>query len=247
MSALTATRNHLADLDNDPTTAHMIDGWIVDHGLPPMAATTEAVVSAAQDRNTSDAIYRALLTEHSRSNPLATSLLISAMYPMLRRLASRCRGRFDSPADAEAGCIEAFITVVTNCPERSERLASHLAMTTLNAVAGRQAPKAPPAHAELNEDTAVELRAPDHEHVLGTTGEVLQVIAWGLDAQAISPAEAALLTRLYAPDPTLPEWDELGGSFQSAVARELGISHTTLRYRASQAVRRLRSAVLAAN
>lgn len=84
--------------------------------------------------------------------------------------------------------------------------------------------------------------------ILGPLGEVLEVIHWGLAAGVLSPNDADLLTRMYAPDPDLPEYEELSngrGRFQARIAAELGVSHDALRQSASRAVRRLVEAVVA--
>ena len=67
-------------------------------------------------------------------------------------------------------------------------------------------------------------------------GDLLSCVAWGVDVQAITPEEASMLVRVYAPGP-----NQAGG--HRTVATDLGIREEALRARCSRAVRRLTLAV----
>lgn len=69
-------------------------------------------------------------------------------------------------------------------------------------------------------------------------GDLLEVVAWGIDHQAISSEDASLLVRVYA-----PALGDEGG--HAAVAAELGVKPDALRQRCSRATRALAAAVRA--
>lgn len=215
-----------------------------------------------------DTVLHALLVEHARGSFAAGRAVLQCMLPAVRSIVRRSRRHYGDVQDLEQEAAAAMWDAICHYDlSRGDRVAMRLQGHTLTRVVGDQAPFARGARAsrspqveEIPTDAAVlpSLERPEPEEEghsavfsqasasLGATGEVLDVIAWGIDARVITTEEASLLTRVYAPDPDLPEYAELGagrGTYQKRVADELGISHATLRQRASRAVRRLAEAV----
>ncbi|MCP2265179.1 sigma factor [Promicromonospora thailandica] len=215
-----------------------------------------------------DEVLYALIVEHARGSFAAGRAVLQCMLPAVRAIVRRSRRHYPDVQDLEQEAAAAMWDAITHYDlERSSRVAMRLQGHTLTRVVGDRAPHAQggrvsrgPRVAEIPTDTTtltvLEQPTPPEPRPdavyslasfsLGTTGEVLDVIAWGLDQGALTPEESALLARLYAPDPDLPEYAELGsgrGNYQRRVAQELGLSHAALRQRASRAVRRLAEAV----
>ena len=220
------------------------------------------------DPGVADEVLYALIVEHAGGSFPAGRAVLQCMLPAMRGIVRRSRRHYPDVQDLEQEAAAAMWDAIPHYDlDRSSRVAMRLQGHTLTRVVGDRAPHARgtrasrgPQVAEIPTDayllTAMErpaTPAPEPEVVyslasmsLGTTGEVLDVIAWGLDKGVLTRGESALLARLYAPDPDLPEYAELGsgrGNYQRRVAHELGISHAALRQRASRAVRRLAEAV----
>ncbi|GAA1863545.1 sigma factor [Myceligenerans crystallogenes] len=215
-----------------------------------------------------DTVLHALLVEYAGGNFAAGRVVLQCMLPAVRAIVRRSRRHYRDVQDLEQEAAAAMWDAICRFDlSRTEKVAMRLQGHTLTRVVGDRAPFAQGTRAsraprveEIPTDAAVlpHLERPEPEEPgttavyslasasLGATGEVLDVIAWGLDRGVITAQEASLLTRVYAPDPELPEYAELGtgrGTYQKRVALELGIPHATLRQRASRAVRRLAEAV----
>lgn len=217
-----------------------------------------------------DTVLHALLVEYAGGSFAAGRAVLQCMLPAVRTIVRRSRRHYRDVQDLEQEAAAAmWDAICTYDLTRVDKVAMRLQGHTLTRVVGDRAPFARGTRAsrgrqveEIPTDATVlpQLERPEAEEQsttavfslasasLGATGEVLDVIAWGLDTGVITAEEAPLLTRVYAPDPELPEYAELGagrGTYQKRVAMELGISHATLRQRASRAVRRLAEAVRA--
>lgn len=253
--------------------ADRVDDWIQRWpALAPIARFDGGAPGKARfTAPEADEIFAALLEERARGDYPAGRLVLQCMLPAISRMAWRCRGRYEDLDEATSDATAAMWSAIAtyDVARDPSNIARRLWSRTLEAVAG--AARASAAHRRIITVPAVEgeledLHAKSHmqtttgtgdnspvsvddiSHLdLGATGEVLRLIAWGVDVQALSSDEALLLERLYAPDPDRPEYAELQtGRYQECIARQLGISHAALRARASRAVRRLARAVQAA-
>jgi hypothetical protein len=217
--------------------------------LRPYFRTDTRPASAHLDRAQADEILRALLTEHAAGSYPAGRMVLQCMLGAAVTIARRCQGRFSTYDDAIAETVAALWTAIARFPiDHVDRVAGRLHFAVLDAVAGRRTIKVAEHEVPLPFDVLdarallAESATPAVlEHALGITGEVLEVIAWGVDTRALTTDEAALVTRLYV-------IDETGATPDGAtVAAELGITHAALRQRAHRAVRRLAQAVDADN
>lgn len=224
--------------------------------------------SVRLDQAEADEVLHALLAEHAAGSFTAGRAVLQCMLPAVRTIVRRSRRHYPDLQDLEQETAAAMWDAITSYDlARSDRVAMRLQGHTLTRVVGDRAPFAHGSRASRRspveeipteadvlshlERPAVRDEAPEAcfspaSLALGPTGEVLDVIAWGLGQDVLTRDEAALLARLYAPDPDLPEYAELAsgrGNYQKRVAEELGISHAALRQRASRAVRRLAEAV----
>ena len=223
-----------------------------------------------------DALLHRLLVEHVRTGSYpAGRAVLQCMLPAIKGLIARGRRHYEDINDlAQEAAAAMWDAITTYDPAHTDRVAMRLQGHMLTRVIGDLSPHAQSAARPIRSHTpgagitefATEPETlavlMEHDEVdgfsglhsnaalaLGATGEVLDAIAWGLDVEAITPEEASLLTRLYAPDPSLPEYEEIAagrGKYQAKIAAELGVSHDALRQRASRGVRRLAEAVHAA-
>jgi hypothetical protein len=210
-----------------------------------------------------DEILHALLAECAGGSYPAGRTVLQCMVPAMRSIVRRSRRHYPDVADLQAETTAAmWSAIVTYDLSRTARVATRLQGATLTAVVGDGAPHARGRRVSRSGIVA-EVAVPDAElerivdregagfgspaAVLGPTGEVLELVAWGVETATISAEDGALLARLYAPDPGLPEYAELdrGGraAYQARVAAELGLPPATVRQRASRAIRRLARAV----
>ncbi|WP_419708041.1 hypothetical protein [Promicromonospora sp. NFX87] len=247
--------------------ADQLDAWLEAYPCLRDAITpTDAVV----DRSEQDEAFHALLSAHRAGSYAAGRLVLQCMLPAIRKMVARGGHRYGSGHEAAADATAAMWTAIaTHDLDRPSKVVSRLWSRALDAFTrpnGRAATIVEVAASDAmiesvaNSRTRLAGSSADAQHLLGATGEVLEVLAWGLDNGIIRPEEAALLTRLYAPDPDLPEYETLVDTtatdrsgrprphsrFQSRVADELGLSHDVVRQRASRAVRRLAEGVQAA-
>ncbi len=251
--------------------ADRVDDWIQRWpALAPMARIDGGAPGKARfTAPEADEIFAALLQERARGDYPAGRLVLQCMLPAIARMAWRCRGRYEDLDEATSDATAAMWSAIAtyDVARNPSNIARRLWSRTLEAVAG--AARASAAHRRIvtvavsdpvgllddgqgrpltHRETHSPISIEEISHLdLGPTGEVLRLIAWGVDVQALSSDDALLLERLYAPDPDRPEYAELQtGRYQECVARQLGISHAALRARASRAVRRLARAVQAA-
>jgi DNA-directed RNA polymerase specialized sigma24 family protein len=187
------------------------------------------------------------------------------MIPTMRKMVIRSAARYADHDDAAQQAVTAMWQEISEFDlARTQKVAATLNGRTLTRVCGDKAPdvrgrrRSRNTHlideVPMDTQTLVVLAAstPDPAdeifqsiaaRSLGPIGEVLELIAWGLDVKALTAEDAALLAKVYAPD--AGDTSRPGGrSLQLHVAQELGISHAALRKRAERAVRRLASAVL---
>jgi hypothetical protein len=243
------------DLDREWTDLVRSAGFVADTeswldrwpALRPYFRTDARPASARLDRTQADEILGALLAEHSAGSYPAGRMVLQCMLGAAVTIARRCQGRFPTYDDAIAETVTALWTAIaTYEADRTDRVAGRLHFAVLEAVAGRRTIKVADhevplpfdvldAHALMLESAGPAL---DGTHQLGVTGEVLEVIAWGIDAGALTADDAALITRLYVADDTGSTPDG------ATLAAELGVSHPALRQRAHRAVRRLAQAVI---
>lgn len=217
--------------------------------LRPYFRTDARPASARLDRTQADEILGALLTEHAAGSYPAGRMVLQCMLGAAVTIARRCQGRYSTYDDAIAETVAALWTAIASFSvERRDRVAGRLHFAVLEAVAGRRTVKVAEHEVPLPFDVLdahalmVEANSPATTgHQLGVTGEVLEVIAWGVDTRTLTSDEAALITRLYVADDTGTTPDG------ASLAAELGLSHAALRQRAHRAVRRLAEAVHADN
>lgn len=266
----TTTHDLMHDLDHEWVEligtrgfADELAGFIRRH--PRLESLARGPSSARFAPAEADEILLALLNDHLGGSYPAGRAVLQCMVPAVRAIVRRSRRHYPELGDLQAETAGAMWAAITTYDLRQNtRVAMRLHGRTLTAVAGDQAPHArgrrpsrslvvaeiPTDHDVLSsvalEDDDWSPRFSLMSTRLGATGEVLDLIAWGVDAQVVGPEDGALLARLYAPDPDRPEYDELRhgrGAYQKRVADELGMSHANLRQRASRAVRRLAAAV----
>ncbi|WP_298462059.1 hypothetical protein [uncultured Cellulomonas sp.] len=197
--------------------------------------------STRLDRTSADEVLGALLAEHAAGSYAAGRTVLQCMLGSTITIAQRCRARHATLDEAFAETVAAMWTAISTYPlERSGPVATRLHFATLDAVAGRQVRKTHEHEVPLPDEILTAQMARSHvdpcEHTLGSIGEALEVVAWGVDVQAITPAEASLITRLYISDADSP-------TDARSLAVELDITHAALRKRAHRAVRRLAQAV----
>lgn len=257
-----------ANLVQTRSFADEIDGFI--QRFPKLEALGSGAPNARLGAGDADEILHGLLAAYAAGSYPAGRTVLQCMLPAIKAIVRRSRRHYPDVQDLEQEAMAAMWGAINRYDlGHSEKVAMRLHGTTLTYVVGDRAPfahgtrasRAPGLTEIATEDNILELlERPDAADPssetcfslmsasLGPTGEVLDVIAWGVDAGAITSEEANLLARLYAPDPDLPEYAELTsgrGNYQRRVAEELGLSHAALRQRASRAVRRLAEAVQA--
>lgn len=265
MPAFTNVLDHLEsewhDLSATGAFAQEFDRFVAQH--PELARLSQDCTGGLAGEH-ADAVFHALLTEHHSGSYLAGRLVLQCMIPTMRKMVIRSAARYADHDDAAQQAVTAMWQEISEFDlARTQKVAATLNGRTLTRVCGD---KAPDVHGRrrsrnthlidevpMDTQTLVVLAAstPDPAdeffstaaRILGPIGEVLEVIAWGLDVKALTAEDAALLAKVYAPDAR--DTPRPGGrSLQLHVAQELGISHAALRKRAERAVRRLASAVL---
>jgi len=224
------------DLVSTGTFARDSELWLQRWpALLPYFRTDARPAAARLDRTQADEILAALLTEHAAGSYPAGRMVLQCMLGSTVTIARRCQGRFPSYEEAIAETVAAMWTAIASwSPTRTDRVAGRLHFAALDAVAGRRSVRVADHEVPLPFDVLDPLLGESTSaHQLGLTGEVLEVIAWGVDSGALTASEAALVTRLYVPDDAglTPDGATLAG--------ELGISHAALRQRAHRAVRKL--------
>lgn len=206
--------------------------WAAAH--PALSGCRElSDVEAAVTAGAADAVLLALLRLAHDGDELAGRTVLQLMLGKAIRIAGGHAGR-DSRECLEHAAVAALWTVIATYPtdRRPTKVAANIAMDTLGAVSRELAhrrsetPTEPDALASvLGSDSS----AP------ATDVDLTELLAWAVDAGAISAADAGLLIDIYAPAPGLD-----GGA---AAAERAGISWAAARQRASRAVRKIALAV----
>jgi hypothetical protein len=192
-------------------------------------------VEAAVAGDRADAVLLALLRLAHDGDGLAGRVVLQLMLGKAIRIAGGHAGR-DSRECLEHAAVAALWTVIATYPteRRPTKVAANIAMDTLGAVSRELAHRRAETPTEPDTLAAVLGSAP-----AGPAGDVdlAELLAWAVDAGAITTADAALLLDIYAPAPGLA-----GGA---AAAERAGISWAAARQRASRAVRKIALAVRA--
>ncbi|SEF17228.1 hypothetical protein [Jiangella alba] len=194
-------------------------------------ADVEAAVAAAGG---ADAVLIALLRLAHAGDPLAGRTVLQLMLGKAIRIAAGHAGR-DSREALEHAAVAALWTVIATYPttRRPARVAANLAMDTLGVVSRELAHRRTETPAEPDVLAAVAGIGAGDTADTGLT----ELLAWAVDAKAVSVADARLLLDIYAPAPGVE-----GGA---AAAERAGISWAAARQRASRAARRIAVAVRA--
>ncbi|WP_053207995.1 hypothetical protein [Jiangella muralis] len=195
------------------------------------AAVTTAVTTAAGG---ADAVLIALLRLAHAGDALAGRTVLQLMLGKAIRIAAGHAGR-DSREALEHAAVAALWTVIATYPteRRPAKVAANLAMDTLGVVSRELAHRRSETPAEPDVLASVAGTGAGDSENTGLT----ELLAWAVDAGAVSVADARLLFDIYAPAPGVE-----GGA---AAAGRAGISWAAARQRASRAVRRIAVAVRA--
>lgn len=202
----------------------------------------------AGDEQEADRLLLGLVRLAQAGHQLAARVVLQAMLPKLARMSRTTRPSSNDNrrrSDRAHIAVATFWEVIYAYPvsRRRTRVAANLALDTLHRLTTDL--RRPPADIPMDpEETAGRLASTPEEntaHPAGTPSpdaDLLEVIAWALDVEAISPDEATVLVRVYLPS--------AGDSSRAALAERMGISQAALRQRTSRARRRLIAAVRSA-
>ncbi|PZF81009.1 hypothetical protein [Jiangella anatolica] len=187
-------------------------------------------------RLAADAVLLALLRLAHDGEPLAGRTVLQLMLGKAIRIAAGQAGR-DSRECLEHAAVAALWTVIATYPteRRPVKVAANLAMDTLGIVSRELAHGRTEAPSEPGTLAAVLGAGPGDDGAADL--DLAELLAWAVDAGAVSAADAGLLLDIYAPSPGLE-----GGA---AAAERAGLSWPAARQRASRAVRRIALAVQA--
>ncbi|TDD98939.1 hypothetical protein [Jiangella asiatica] len=225
-----------ARLRTDDATAATVAGWAVRH--PALAGCgclddVELAVAGA-DRRGADDLLLALLRLAQSGDGLAGRTVLQLMLGKAIRIATSHAGR-DSRDNLEHAAVAALWATIATYPvaRRPAKVAANLAMDTLGAVSRELAHSRAETPAEPGSvaDALGEAAARDDDGDL----ELVELLAWAVEAGTISAADATLVLDIYAPAP-----GQEGGR---AAAERRGISWPAARQRASRAVRKLARSV----
>lgn len=218
--------------------------------LAPISEHLPATVMQKLDPELESDILLELLRQFDggRGDYVAGRLVLQCMIPATIRLAARVRGRYQNLAECHTDAVAAMWRAIgehdtTGAATPTDAniffaLRGRARALLLQDVRHRARIDIPIADDDIERLTHRSPSLAPDSPILGATGEVLELIAQGVDCNAITGAEASLLTRIYAPDPR-----DACDHLQATIAAEMGISHEALRARASRAVRRLARAV----
>ena len=197
-------------------------------------------------RDEDDALLAALIRLAQAGQTMAGRVVLQAMLPKLIRFSHTTRPTRESAQaeDHRHVIVATFWTVLARYPiqRRPSRVAAGLALDTLHALTAEtrsgivELPMPAGAMEQVTEQ-AEEPAGAAHPGELGCDADLLEVIAWGLDAGVLSGEDVAVLCRVYLPADGRPS--------SVALAAELGLSPAALRQRCSRARRRLIAAVQA--
>lgn len=233
-----------------PSMAHTLRKWgraePVLSGAVSLGALVDLIDSSQGAEE--DELLLALVRLAQAGQQLAGRVVLQAMLPKLARMVRTLRptgndGRWVE--DRRHIAVAVFWEVLSAYPadRRRGRVAGNLALDTLHELTRDQ--RRGPADIPVDpEEAADRLGSCSYDEPrmqpagLTADSDLLEVIAWGLDVEAITAEEASLLTQVYLP---LPGTD----ASQAELAPSLGLSATALRQRCSRARRRLIAAVQA--
>lgn len=190
-------------------------------------------------RDQVDEILHALLSAHHAGDRYAGRIALQCMLPCVTRIANRSIARHGSIDEAAQVTAAAMWDAIEHYDlERTSGVSTRLWSRTLTKVT-KSAPSPDSREIPCDPTTVQHIGINEAQHpeddILGTSGEVLRLIAWGLDEGIISGDEASLLTKLYG--------DNAEGRKSHDIAAELGITPAAVRQRTHRAVRRLAQAV----
>lgn len=196
-----------------------------------------------------DELLLALLRLAQGGQQLAGRVVLQAMMPKLTRMVRNTRPLSSDDAqieDRRHTAVAIFWEVLLGYPvgRRTSSVAANLALDTLRELTGmRKAPVDRPVCPPSDDHRFAGSYA---ERAISSPGltcdaDLLEVLAWALDINAVTRNDAALLARVYLPDPN----EMRHGAGVAAAAEALGLSQATVRQRCSRARRRLIAAVAA--
>lgn len=206
-----------------------------------------------------DELLIALITLAQAGQQLGGQVVLQAMLPKLKLIAYSTSGTnsddYELQDRRQIGIVEFWDVLNTYPVERRRRkVAANLALDTLHRLTATKrhavGEYTVDPHATDLEDYEIHSRVDQVAYddptsldadtrtteAIEPTANILEVMAWALEISAITPDEASLLVRVYA-----PAHDEEGGA--TAVAEQLGLSPTAVRQRCSRARRALIAAV----
>ncbi len=214
------------------SSAAMVTGWAARHAALAHCAMLDDVEDAVT--GDADAVLLALLHETHNGDQLAGRTVVQLMLGKAVRIAGSHAGR--APLhDLEACAVTALWDVIATYPvaRRPEKVAANIAMDTLNRVVAEF------AHDRHEQAVSPDLLHPSHRDDDSGPADLdlLNLLAWAVDNDTITAADASLLVDMYVPAP-----GQTGGK----TAAELhGMSWAAARQRASRAVRRITHAIYA--
>ena len=220
------------------------DTWQIP-ALPQWASLGDAagIISSARlsDPAAADATLLALLSRHQHdADELAGRLVLQVMLGravnLVRRTYRRgAAGMRGSLPQLSSASVAALWIAIARYPvdRRRQKVSVNLCMDALGYFTASLDDNAPQVIDSRVLDSVEPLFT---QHTPPAAVELLRVLAWGVDAQAISIEDASLLTQVYCPAPGVE-----GGAF--AVASRLAITPATVRQRCSRAAQRLARAV----
>lgn len=200
----------------------------------------------AGDEQEADRLLLGLVRLAQAGHQLAARVVLQAMLPKLARMSRSTRPSSNDNRwrnDRAHIAVATFWEVIYAYPvsRRHTRVAANLALDTLHRLTTDL--RRPPADIPLDPEEAGRLASTPEASSSQPTGtpspdaDLLEVIAWALDVEAISGEEATVLVRVYLPS--------AGDSSRAMIAERMGISQAALRQRTSRARRRLIAAVRA--
>lgn len=234
-------------LCTQPSTTRQLRRWAASEPALSGAGSLQELLMQIDEgsRQVDDAMLGALIRLFHTGQTMAGRVVLQAMLPKLIRFARTTRPTRDGGAGADHRqvIVATFWSVLATYPigRRATSVASGLALDTLNKLTAElrgstfeEVPVDPQHFTAAVHQDQVEDR-PDPAGSISTDADLLEVIAWGLDTEVLTKADAALLVRVYLPQP--------GQNGTAAAAEQLGLSPATVRQRCSRARRRLIAAV----
>ena len=202
----------------------------------------------AGDEEQADRLLLGLVRLAQAGHQLAARVVLQAMLPKLARMSRTTRPSSNDDRrrnDRAHIAVATFWEVIYAYPvtRRQSRVAANLALDTLHRLTTdlRRPPGDIPMDPGETADRLATTAQESTHHPAGTPSpdaDLLEVIAWALDVEAITADEATILVRVYLP--------AAGDAGRIELAEDMGISHAALRQRTSRARRRLIAAVRSA-